>query len=371
MRHALLGSAPQFLLIEDKNGKNEMIAAQFSSVARELYPFEVASVPAPESQDDVKCLFAANWLTIRRLAAAVLLIAAAMKVHQMATQPVAHSEIISSQWLILGLVGYELFLATWLLSGVWPKRARFVSLVTFAGFGVVSLLAALQGDATCGCFGHASPRPIYTALLDAAIATLVWKSKTHGDRNAMQAPRITALAWSCVAVTVTLTIAWYMLPDDERSGSDNKRLVTFEPEKWLGKRFPLFKHLLIDADLERGTWLVFVHQHGCLACSRLVPRYVDWAKIGGNGAFKLAFIEVPPLGDIGRLQLPSEPEFASGRLVDRFDWFIHTPNVIRIKDGILIAIENPETLLNVARITPLSPTTPNEPLMDAAPRTVD
>ena len=47
-----------------------------------------------------------------------------------------------------------------------------------------------------------------------------------------------------------------------------------EPEKWVGKRFPLLRYLKIDADLSQGEWTIMFHRHDCSECRRAVPKYV-------------------------------------------------------------------------------------------------
>jgi len=51
----------------------------------------------------------------------LLLIAAALKGHQLATEPVPETGLLTSRWFLIGVVEFELFFGLWLLSGLYPK----------------------------------------------------------------------------------------------------------------------------------------------------------------------------------------------------------------------------------------------------------
>jgi hypothetical protein len=92
--------------------------------------------------------------TVSLLIAAVLLIAAALKGHQLASEPMLGHGLLDSRWLLIGVVEFELFFGLWLLAGIWPKRTCAAALGCFTLFTCVSLYKALSGYATCGCFGR-------------------------------------------------------------------------------------------------------------------------------------------------------------------------------------------------------------------------
>jgi hypothetical protein len=61
--------------------------------------------------------------TFRWATPLVLLVAAVLKAHQLATEPVFGASLLESRWLLVAVVQYELFLAFWLLSGLFPRTA--------------------------------------------------------------------------------------------------------------------------------------------------------------------------------------------------------------------------------------------------------
>ena len=54
---------------------------------------------------------------VRVALALILLVAAALKGHQLATEPVANKDIFSYRWSLIAMVEFELVLGLWLLSG--------------------------------------------------------------------------------------------------------------------------------------------------------------------------------------------------------------------------------------------------------------
>lgn len=109
------------------------------------------------------------------LVGVILLTAAVLKAHQLATSPTREISIFTTRWFLIGLVELELALGLWLLSAVYPKQARVAALAVFAGFCSVSLYQALSGEHSCGCFGNLPINPWYTLLFDLAAAAMLWR----------------------------------------------------------------------------------------------------------------------------------------------------------------------------------------------------
>jgi hypothetical protein len=113
------------------------------------------------------------WLQILRgftkgipaLLGLVLLAAAALKAHQLATDPPLESGLLTSRWTLIGLVELELGLGLCLLLGIYPPQIRIAALVTFAAFALMSLQQAIAGKASCSCFGAVAVRPWFTLFL--------------------------------------------------------------------------------------------------------------------------------------------------------------------------------------------------------------
>ena len=112
----------------------------------------------------------------------LLLVAAGLKGHQLATEPVAETGLLTSRWFLIAAVEFELVFGLWLLLGLYPRRTWQVALLCFGGFACVSLSKALSGDSSCGCFGKVPVNPWYTLLLDlAAVAALLYRRPPTGS----------------------------------------------------------------------------------------------------------------------------------------------------------------------------------------------
>ena len=94
---------------------------------------------------------------LRIVSAVALLVAAALKPHQLATEPVIGSGFLHTRPLVIAVVEFELFFGLWLLAGIWPAQARLAALCCFTLFGGVALWKALSGHGSCDCFPPRAP----------------------------------------------------------------------------------------------------------------------------------------------------------------------------------------------------------------------
>src|SRR3954469_22948476 len=73
-------------------------------------------------------------------------------------------------------IGLEFALGLLVLSGVYWRVMRWLILSVYAGFAGYSVYLAINGAASCGCFGALHIHPWWTFLLDAVIALGLWIS---------------------------------------------------------------------------------------------------------------------------------------------------------------------------------------------------
>ncbi|KKK52835.1 hypothetical protein LCGC14_3100920, partial [marine sediment metagenome] len=90
---------------------------------------------------------------VRLVLALILLAAAGLKAHQLATRPVSEVDVFSYRWSLIFQVQVELVLGLWLLSGLYRRRAWTVAIVCFAAFACIAFYKGVSGQASCGCFG--------------------------------------------------------------------------------------------------------------------------------------------------------------------------------------------------------------------------
>ena len=284
-----------------------------------------------------------RWREVRFCFAAVLLAAGAAKGVQLMTVPSLDVGILSSKWVRLGLVELEFLLATLLLSGMASRFAWSCLSVLFWCFAFVTGWEVLHGHTYCGCFGLLPAKSSWMLLLDCAGLVVLWVSRPERgvSSHTIQVPKLYRLSlFSAVAVlglTVAIRVANFAPAILDGSGliRGDASLVVLEPKSWLGKPFPLLKHVLVDADLSRGRWLLLLVHMDCPRCREVMEIFAKRA----NGGYSLVIIEIPPFsGD--RSSFAEGSSFVFGRLEDK-NWFAATPAIMKLVDGKVTDVELP------------------------------
>ena len=182
------------------------------------------------------------------LVAVLLLLAAALKVHEM-----IDNRFMDRTWPILQVAG-ELALALWLLSGLWRLAAWAVTLAVLSVFIVYTAGQFIAGAPSCGCFGVLVVPPAVTLAIDSAMLLgLLWlrpparlepppggKRRRKGGAQApprppaIDAPRVAVVGFcgglAGIAAAVVL-IQQPAVPAESRSALDAGRLVAAAGEE--------------------------------------------------------------------------------------------------------------------------------------------
>lgn len=301
---------------------------------------------------------------VRFAVAAILLTAAVLKTHQLATEPVRGTGLLESRWLLIGVVQFELSLGFWLASGLAIRSAWWVALATFSLFAVVAGAKSLAGDATCGCFGRVPTSPWLALLIDVSAVLALCRVRpalppscrrtglsSPGARPAGANPdrSLTVLGrsriwlagvWSATAIllaagTIHGARADPLTAIGERIGDT----VIVLPERMLGKQFHLGKHIDIGAQLANGRWVVVLYRTGCPDCHRTMSHLVDrrgkWFR-----DVRIAFILVSGSSPVAPQAFG---EISWGRLAEDVHWALETPLVVEIENDrvVRIASEGP------------------------------
>ncbi len=97
----------------------------------------------------------------------LLLTAAALKGHQLATEPVAETGLLTSRWFLIAVVEFELFFGLWLLAALCPNFNWLLSILWSTYCANVCLVKAATGESSCcGCFSIITANMWYTFALD-------------------------------------------------------------------------------------------------------------------------------------------------------------------------------------------------------------
>ncbi len=113
-----------------------------------------------------------DWSIVKFAVVFILLLAAVLKTHQLVTVPAIGDGILHKRWFHICLVEFEFAFCVWLLLGLFPRWARWATVLLFTLFGGVSFYKGLSGEASCGCFGAAKVNPWFTTILDFVLVFL-------------------------------------------------------------------------------------------------------------------------------------------------------------------------------------------------------
>jgi len=317
----------------------------------------------------------ATYDVVRVVLGLILLTAAALKGHQLATEPVAETSLFTSRWFLICVVEFELFFGLWLFCGPYPRRTWQAAILCFTVFACVSLYKAASGEATCGCFGRVPVNPWYTLILDlTAVAGLFCFRPPREKRISPlpfpgEGPGVRAFAslrplsgealgmrlgwvlrlFLAAGIPAAFTMGTYEPATADHSGDilGNSQFVVLEPEKWVGKRFPLLKYIDIGDDLGAGQWIVVLYRLDCPSCCDVLDSQAK--VVAGSAASmrdtKIAFVQVPSHEVSAADTASRNVRFVLGRLRDVRTWFVRTPVQITLNRGIVVSVTQREGLV--------------------------
>lgn len=122
---------------------------------------------------------AVGLYAVYRALGIVLLSAAALKTLQAATDSGA-PVWLTRPWVSLLLVEFEIALGCWLFTGLKPALTWLVTSACFLCFAIVAFARGIAGDASCACFGKASPSPWVMVILDSVALLALWAYRPTG-----------------------------------------------------------------------------------------------------------------------------------------------------------------------------------------------
>ena len=270
---------------------------------------------------------------MRSLVASLLLIAAILKGAQLVSDPTTSLGSTWDRTLLPLQIAMELGLGLFVLSGLYWRLICWMALLLFTLFAAYSAYLAVNGAASCGCFGLVKIHPWWMFVLDLAVVTgLAWSifhSRLQPSLPTLPQPKLIVAGAVSLAVLAVVVLVRY---SDNRAAIAESllpnagNLTILEPETWVGQPLPIAA--AIDLDLSRGQWIVLLHRHDCPHCQEAVPLYEDVA-MQAEGTH-VALVEVPPYGDAA-----AESPCKLGRLKNDREWFVQTPVEIQLIDGIV------------------------------------
>lgn len=289
------------------------------------------------------------FIVLRGMAGSLLIVASCLKAHQLLTGPVSGEYWWDARpWQALA-VGGELLLAGWMWSGLAPQLTRIFGLGIFSMFSIMTLIKALGGETSCGCFGELTVSPWITLGIDLALwfgFALIRPVSKSIDQNAAIRPQswlepVVALPWALVVlagvVGGTLSF-WTLTTEPARLQADTGELlgdgdfVLLEPEEWIGRPFPLFSYTDLPESVYQGNWWIMLYSPNCAHCIETIPKIEAIAQTGQQ----VVLLSMPPHDT-------REVDFSDGvvgRLNSTRDWFAQTPVLVEIENGVVIRAAN-------------------------------
>lgn len=128
--------------------------------------------PHPDSDpEDQQQVGSPGFLTVflPTIVGGVLLLASALKSHQILTEPA-----VSSRSPVVVLIGVEMLVGLALILGTYPWTLRWIALALFAGFFVTSIYKLHSGASSCGCLGSVEITPSLVMVLDLGVLIALW-----------------------------------------------------------------------------------------------------------------------------------------------------------------------------------------------------
>jgi hypothetical protein len=285
----------------------------------------------------------------RVLVAAVLLIAAIAKLT--ASKPVDAGAVPVLSWVSTILIPIELFIGLWLLSGAHLRTACGFGVLLFIAFAGFSFANIAKGATRCDCFGRSSFAPWISLTIDIiALAMLTLCAQLQAPSapsRAIVQPNYVVPARMLVRyrTRITCLLAGFGValatPAHVDLFNAKEHTIILEPDMWVGKSCPVLSRIDIGQELSHGPRTLIFYHHDCSICRDFLRRYKP--PVAGIPAISsdrqtTTLVEMPPYGDS---IVPScYTEYLSARMSDDADWFMPTPLVVRLEDGIVTEVEH-------------------------------
>jgi hypothetical protein len=111
-------------------------------------------------------------------------------------------------------------------------------------------------------------------------------------------------------------------------------LVVLDPGDWVGRPFPLLKHIEIDTDLAAGHWKVLLVQPDCADCRAAVRQLADNLRRSRPPMLRWAVVSLSS-GPLPEDFAPVGAGYRVGRLDAHHEWFAQTPVEIEIDNAVV------------------------------------
>jgi thiol-disulfide isomerase/thioredoxin len=274
----------------------------------------------------------------------ILIIAAILKIHQLLTEPIISKGFWESWEFFLIQIPLELGLGIWLVCGLFRKAAWLLAVLAFGLFIVVTLQKGLTGAESCGCFGRVKVNPWITlSAIDIPLflGLVIFRPKGF---KLLPPPWPSAKHFFGVAIptfiafSIIIPVLVLKKPADV---TDTYERV--KPAEWISqdqnhKEWSMLKYIDIADSLRKNLVIVVLYSTECDTCHKAIPLYDQMGRdmAANEDAIRFAFIEIPPYTKVADDIVPVDTPCLRGKLDSSKKWYILTPLVVLLQDGIVV-----------------------------------
>jgi thiol-disulfide isomerase/thioredoxin len=272
----------------------------------------------------------------------VLIIAAVLKIHQLLTEPIISKGFWESWEFFLIQIPLELGLGIWLVCGLFRKAAWMLAVLAFGLFILVTLQKGLAGAESCGCFGRVKVNPWITfSVIDIPLflGLVIFRPK---GLKLLPPPWPSARHFFGVAIPTFIAfsvIIPYLIFHKPPDKTDKYEVV--RPAEWISqaqnKEWSMFKYIDIADSLRSNIVIVVFYSTECETCHKAIPLYDQISRdmVGNKDSLRFALIEIPPYASKQGL-VPVDTPCLRGKLDSSKKWYIQTPLVVVVQDGVVV-----------------------------------
>ena len=272
------------------------------------------------------------------VAGIILLVATALKIHQLLTEPIISKGFWESWEFFLIQIPLEAGLGIWLICGLFRKAGWLLGLLAFGCFIIVTLYKGIIGAESCGCFGAVKVNPWITlSVIDIPIFICLATFRPKGQKLLPQPwPKAAYFFAIAIPTFILLPAIEYILITNKPPLKTDKYEVV-DTTQWTKPQnlWPMLEYTDMKQQLQTGFWVILLYHYDCPDCAKAIPKYDQMHKSlkGNENAINFAFIEIPPYGNAKQQLVNPDSEIARGRLSDTKKWFLQTPVVVVLHNG--------------------------------------
>ncbi len=235
-----------------------------------------------------------------------------------------------------------------------PGLARWLEGVLLGAFLAILVGDLFAGASSCGCFGSVQVHPAVTLVVDGALLVgvlLAGRAGVGKTARSFTAARVSAaLVWTAAAFATAFVAAMPAAPSAPAgpaagaasAGAASASAPALPPyylpdyASWMGRPWQDIKISAwvqgAPADLDQGTQFLVFYRKDCPHCHELLEMHFQ-----GALPYPVTVVAVPekagfPTSNVFPMVCTEcrEAELPAG-----VDWFIQTPMVVRLEDGVV------------------------------------